>query len=82
MMVKQSYEDSKQKSYKIIQMQLFASLENAKADIENARLNSAAVKLVTVQVTGLPLWLQLLKIQRDLLFSHQTDTGLVRVYYV
>jgi hypothetical protein len=56
MIIKQNYAGDKQKSYKIMRMNMFAIYDKAKADIENIRgLNSAAVKLTTVQVTKLPL---------------------------
>jgi hypothetical protein len=41
---------AKQKSYKIIRMNMFAIWEKAKPDIENIRgLNLAMVKLMTLQ---------------------------------
>lgn len=46
-----------QRSYRLIRMNMFAAYEAyEKPDIENIRgLNLAAVKLITVQVTKLPL---------------------------
>jgi hypothetical protein len=52
---------NKQKSSKIMKMQLFATLDKAKPDTENIRgLNLAAVMCMTVQVTRLSLWCKLL----------------------
>jgi hypothetical protein len=46
----------KQKSYKTVILNIFATLDEAKPETENVRgLNLAAVKHTTVQVTRLPL---------------------------
>jgi hypothetical protein len=50
------YAGNKQKSYKTMKMQMFATLDKANPDTENTRgLNLAAVKHTTVQVNRLPL---------------------------
>jgi hypothetical protein len=55
-LLSQNYAGSKQKSYKIIIIQMFATLDKAKPNRENIRgENLAAVKRTTVQVTKLPL---------------------------
>jgi hypothetical protein len=47
---------NKQKSYKIMRMNMFAVYEKAKPDVDHIRgLNLAVVKLTTVQATKLPL---------------------------
>jgi len=53
----QHYAGSKQPSYKkIMTMQMFATYDKAKPHIESVRrLNLAAVKHTTVEVTKLPL---------------------------
>jgi hypothetical protein len=52
---------SKQKSYKIMKMKMFAILDKAKPDTGNIRgLNLAAVMFMTVQASRLPLWRELL----------------------
>jgi hypothetical protein len=52
----QNYADSKQKSYEIMTMRTFATLDKAKPSIENtAGINLTAVKLTTVQVSKLLL---------------------------
>jgi hypothetical protein len=46
----------KQKSYKIMRMNMFSVEDKAKPDTRNIRgLNSAFFKLTTVQMTNLPL---------------------------
>jgi hypothetical protein len=58
-----------QKSYKIMKMQMFATLDKVSPDTGNIRgLNLAAVKYTTVQVTRLPLQQELLMIGHDLLY--------------
>jgi hypothetical protein len=53
---KQNYASSKQKSYKIMKMQMFAILHEANPYAGNKRgLNLTVVKLATVQVIKLPL---------------------------
>jgi hypothetical protein len=48
--------DNNQNLYKIMKMQMFATLDKAKSDTGNLRgLNLAAYKHTTVQVTRLPL---------------------------
>jgi hypothetical protein len=48
--------NNKQKSYKIMKMKMFATLDKANRDIGNIKgLNLAAVKQTTVQVTRLLL---------------------------
>jgi hypothetical protein len=48
--------ENKQKSYKIMKIQMFAILDKAKPDTENIRgLNLATVKHTMVEVIGLPL---------------------------
>jgi hypothetical protein len=55
MTTKQNYAGSKQKSYNIMIIKMFATLDKAKLDIESIRgLNLAAVKHMTVPVTRLP----------------------------
>jgi hypothetical protein len=50
------YAGNKQKSYKIMKMKMFATLDKANLDTRNIRgLNLAAVKHTTVQVTRLLL---------------------------
>jgi hypothetical protein len=47
---------NKQRSYKIMKMQIFSTSEMVKLDLENTRdLSLAAVKRTTVQVTRQPL---------------------------
>jgi hypothetical protein len=47
---------TKEKSYKIMRMNMFAVYDKVKPDIENIRgLNLAVVKLTTVLATKLPL---------------------------
>jgi hypothetical protein len=54
--IKKNYAGSKQKSYKIMRMNVFIAEDKVKPDIENTRgLNLAVVKLMTIQVTELPL---------------------------
>jgi hypothetical protein len=56
MIIQQNYVGNKQKSYKIMKMQIFTILEKAKSDTGNIRgLSLTAVKHTTVQVTKLPL---------------------------
>jgi hypothetical protein len=56
MIIKQNYPGNKQKSFKIMKMQMFAILDKAKPDTRNTRgSNLAAVKRTTVQVTRLRL---------------------------
>jgi hypothetical protein len=56
MITQQNYIGNKQKSYKIMKMQMFATLDKANRDTGNKRgLNLAAVKHTTVQVTRLLL---------------------------
>jgi hypothetical protein len=51
-----NFAGNKQKSYKIMRMNMFAAQDKAKPDMENIKgLNLAAVKLTIVQVTKLPL---------------------------
>jgi hypothetical protein len=54
--IQQNCAGDKQKSYKIMRMNMFAVQDKVKPDVENIRsLNLAVVKLTTVQVTKLPL---------------------------
>jgi hypothetical protein len=56
MITKQNYAGNKQKSYKIMIMQMFATLDKAICDTGNIKgLNLAAVKHTTLQVTRLLL---------------------------
>jgi hypothetical protein len=51
-----------------------------RSETENAwGFNLAAVKHKTVQVTRLPLWLELLKIRHNVLYKAWTDWGLVYI---
>jgi hypothetical protein len=53
--IQQNCAGNKQKSYKIMRMNMFAAKDKAKPDIENIRgLNLAVVKLMTVHATKLP----------------------------
>jgi hypothetical protein len=52
--IQQNYASKKQKSHKIIRMNMFAEWGKAKPDIGNIRgLNMAAAKLTTVQLIKL-----------------------------
>jgi hypothetical protein len=63
-------------------MQMFASLDKANPDTGNVRgLNLAAVKHTTVQVTGLPLYQERLRIGHGLLYYAWTDRSLVYIVY-
>jgi hypothetical protein len=56
MIIKQNYAGNKQKSYKIMRMNMFALKGNAKPDTENIRgLILVVIMLMTVQVTKLLL---------------------------
>jgi hypothetical protein len=56
MIIEQNYAGNKQKSYKIMKMQMFAALDKANPDAGNiSGLNLVAVKHTAVQVTRLPL---------------------------
>jgi hypothetical protein len=56
-------------SYKIMKMQMFATMDKANPDTGNIRgLNLAAVKHTTVQVTRLPLQQELPMTGHDLLY--------------
>jgi hypothetical protein len=60
---------SKQKSYKIMKIKMFATLDKANPDKGNIRgLNLAAVKHTTVQVSRLPMQQEKLIIGYDLLY--------------
>jgi hypothetical protein len=48
-----NYAGNKQKPYKIMKMKMFATLDKAKAHIQN--VNLAAVKHTTIHMTRLPL---------------------------
>jgi hypothetical protein len=57
----QNHAGSKQKSYEIMRTKMFAILDKAKPDTGNTRgLNLAAVVCTAVQVSGLPLWREIL----------------------
>jgi hypothetical protein len=65
----------------MMKTEMFAILDKAKPDTENIRgLNSAVAKPMTVKVTKLLVYCELLKIRRNLLFSAWPDRGLVRIY--
>jgi hypothetical protein len=56
MIIQQNYAGNKHKSYKIMKMQMFATLDKANPDTGNIRgLNLASVKHMTIQVTRLLL---------------------------
>jgi hypothetical protein len=56
MIIKQNYASDKQKSYRIIKMQIFATSDKVNPDTGNIRgLNLAATKHTTVQLTRLLL---------------------------
>jgi hypothetical protein len=56
MIIKQKYAGNKQKSYKIMKMQMFATLDKAYPDKGNIRgVNLAAVKHTAVQMARLLL---------------------------
>jgi hypothetical protein len=56
MTLSQNYAGSKQKSYKIITIQLFAPSDKAKRNIENIRgLNLGAVRPTPFQMSEMPL---------------------------
>jgi hypothetical protein len=64
-----NYKGTKQKSYKIMKMPMFATLDKANSDTGNIRgLNLAAVNHTTVQVNRLLLEQELLIIGHDLLY--------------
>jgi hypothetical protein len=64
-----NYAGNKQKSYKIMKMQMFSTLDKANRDTGNKRgLNLTAVNHTTVQVNRLLLWQELLIIGHDLLY--------------
>jgi hypothetical protein len=66
---KQNYSGNNQKSYKIMKMQNFATLDKTNRDTGNVRgLNLTAVKRTTFQVTRLLLHQELLMIGHDLLY--------------
>jgi hypothetical protein len=61
MITKQNHVGNKQKSSKIMQTKMFATLDKAKPDTENIKgLDLEAVMCMTVQVTRLSLLCQLL----------------------
>jgi hypothetical protein len=71
MAFKRNYAGNKQKSYKIMKMQMFATLDNERNDTGNIRvrgLNLAAVEQTAVQVTRLPLYQELVRTGHDLLY--------------
>jgi hypothetical protein len=54
MILSQNYAGSKQKSYKIMKIKMFATQGKVKPNTENMRLKLGGGKLMTVQVTKLP----------------------------
>jgi hypothetical protein len=54
---KRNYAGNRQRSFKIMIMRMFATLDKAKPDTENIRgFNLAAVKCMTVEVSRVPWW--------------------------
>jgi hypothetical protein len=78
----QNYAGNKLKSYEIMRIEILATLDKTKLSTGIIRdLNWAALEHTTVQVTKLPLQLELSKIRHDQLYKAWTGRDIVCVVY-